>query len=108
MPVSLASAGFLISLGLALFVIGNVFDYSSLAVIGGGIVVGVGAGAVTEGGIEQKVGENRTITNESSNQTTVDIRAEYERIQTPLNFPLGTLVMFAGAALVLHSLAEEA
>lgn len=107
MAVTLVPASVLVTLGLALFIVGNVFDYPGVAVIGGVVVVGVGAGIVTEGGLSHKVGENRTITNETANETIVDVRAEYEPVQTPLNFPVGTVVMLVGALLVVLPLAEE-
>jgi hypothetical protein len=106
MPLTLLPASFLVLFGFGLFALGHVTDYTGVAVIGGVIVVGVGAGIVTQGGLDHKVGETRTITNETANQTVVDVEPEYRPVGTPNRLPLGFVTMLAGSLLAFQPLAQ--
>jgi len=106
MPLTLLPASFLVLFGFGLFALGNVADYTGVAMIGGVIVVGVGAGIVTQGGLEHKVGETRVISNETANQTVVDVEPEYRPVGTPSRLPLGFVTMLAGSLLAFQPLAQ--
>lgn len=108
MPFTLASASFLVLFGFALFIIGSYGDYTAVAVIGGLIIVGVGATAINQGGLEYQAGEQRTIVNETANKTVVDVDPEYRQVETPINFPLRYLILIAGGLLSVHPLGRVA
>ena len=101
----LTPAAFLVLSGFVLFVIGNVRGYTGVAVIGGVLIVGVGA-SVVDTGLRYESGEERIITNESANETVVSVDKQYQHTQTPINLPLGLLVMVAGGLLSIQSLNE--
>jgi hypothetical protein len=103
--VILLTATLLVLFGFLAFIVGNVRGYTALAVIGGVLIVGVGA-SVHDSGLEHKTGVQKTITNESANTTTVETQAEYQQVQLPLNLPLGFLILLMGALLCLQSLTE--
>jgi len=103
--VILLTATLLVLFGFLAFIVGNVRGYTALAVIGGVIVIGVGA-SVTDSGLEHQTGERQVITNESANRTEVEIQAQYEPVQLPLNLPVGFLILLTGALLSLQSLTE--
>lgn len=95
-------AVFLSTLGFAAWIIGAVIDDPGLAVIGGVLVVGVGA-MITTGSLEYRSGE--TETNVSANETQISY--EYASADTPERLPLGALVMLLGALFTFHGLNPE-
>lgn len=95
----LTTAGFLTTLGFIAWILGTLFDKTGIAVIGGVLVVGVGAMGMTDG-YEQKVGETQI--ENSANET--EIRYDYAPVETPTHLPLGVLVMLLGALLTLQSI----
>lgn len=103
----LKTAAFLTALGFAAWILGTVFQYRGIAVIGGTIVVGVGA-MVTGGSLEYRSGEHldKTYTktnNETvNNETVVDYR--YSTVPLPQRLPLGVLWMLLGGLLTLHGI----
>lgn len=106
MTLTLLPASVLVLFGFALFVVGNLAGYTAVATIGGVIVVGVGATVTTQGGLDYRAGETRTITNESANTTVVDVDPEYQPVQTPTHLPLGFLIMLGGALLSIQPLGD--
>lgn len=108
MALTLLPGSILVLLGFVLFAIGNVTDYTGVAVIGGVIIVGVGAMMTTQGGLEYRAGQQETIVNESENKTVVEVEPTYQQVQLPINLPLGFLTMLAGALLAFQPLAENA
>ena len=116
-----------LSLGFIGWILGTIFNYPSVAVIGAVIIVGVGAMAMSNG-LEYKTGEiemesgnttsnstiehgevNNTTVQTGENQTetvnsTVTTINQYEELDTPTNLPLGALITLLGGVLVLRSL----
>jgi len=92
-------AAFLTTLGFAGFVVGSVFEMREVAVIGGVLIVGVGA-MVTQNGLSHRSGE---VTQNVSADTSAT-EYEYQRVETQTQLPLGTMWMLLGGALVLRSL----
>jgi len=103
--VILVTATLLVLFGFLAFILGNVRGYTAIAVVGGVIVVGVGA-SVAQTGLEHKTGERKVIQNETANRTTVEVNAEHQPVDLPLNLPVGFLILLTGALLCLHSLNE--
>lgn len=107
----LTTAAFLILLGLGTWVIGAVFEYSGVAVIGATLVIGVGA-MFTATGLKYQSGEtvdNNLTTNQSGNDTEIAVNNstttyEYTNVQTPTRLPLGILVMLLGGAFALRGI----
>jgi hypothetical protein len=85
--------------GFVAFILGAVFSYQSVAVIGAVMIVGVGA-VITTSGVEHRTGE--VVTNSTANETVHEFT--YERTETPTNLPLGTLFMLLGGVLALRGL----
>jgi hypothetical protein len=108
MPLTLLPASVLVLFGFALFAAGYVADSPGIAVVGGVIVVGVGAAITVGGGVYEQTGEREVITNESANRTVVETSAQYKPVDLPINLPLGFLTMIGGALLSFQPLAEEA
>lgn len=108
MALTLLPAAAVVLFGFFMFVAGSIGDYPAIAVIGGVIVVGVGAGITLQGSLDHKVGEREVITNETDNRTVVDHEPIYEPIDLPSGLPLGFLTMLGGALLAFQPLAEEA
>jgi len=104
--VILVTASILVLFGFVLFVAGNLFDQTALAVVGGVIVVGIGS-SVVDSGLQHKVGEQRVITNETANRTVVNTDAEYREVQMPMNLPFGFLILLVGALLVFQPLTKD-
>lgn len=94
-------AGFLTLLGFVMWIVGSVFEYVGIAMIGAAVIIGTGA-MVTESGLEYQTGETRI---EESNNTTV-VEAEYDSIDTPTQLSLGGLWMLFGGLLAIHRLNE--
>lgn len=108
MPLTLLPASVLVLFGFFLFGAGYVADSPGIAVIGGIIVVGVGAAITVGGGVYEQTGEREVITNETANRTVVETTPQYQAVDLPINLPLGFLTMLGGALLSFQPLAEEA
>lgn len=106
MAITLLPASVLVLFGIVLFVIGNLTDYTAVAVIGGILVVGVGAVITTEGGLVHQAGSQETIVNETENRTVVSHEPQYEPVETPVNLDLGFIIMLVGSLLSLQPLGE--
>jgi membrane protein implicated in regulation of membrane protease activity len=93
----LSVAAFLTAFGFAAFVVGSVFDMPEVALIGGVLIVGVGA-MFTAYGLEYRSGsvESNVSTNETSTQY------QYDTVKTPTRLPLGALVMILGATVAVR------
>lgn len=85
--------------GFLAFVLGNLLGHHGVAVIGGVLVVGVGA-MVATGGLEHRSGEVRTTT--ENNATVVEY--QYAQADLPARLPLGYLLMLLGSVFVLRGL----
>lgn len=96
----LTVAASLTTFGFLAWVLGTVFDYHGVGVIGATIVVGVGAMLLMGAGLETKTGEIET-TNADNDTVTEN---QYQTIDTPTNFSLGTLTMLLGGTLALRAL----
>jgi hypothetical protein len=103
--VFLALTGF----GVVVWILGTVFEWRGIAVIGAVIVVAAG-GMVMQTGLEYRSGQvtdNDVAINESTNSTYVestDVRYTYAPVPLPQKLGLGTLVMLVGGVGVLRSL----
>jgi len=106
-PLTLLPASLLVLFGFALFAAGYVADSPGIAVIGGVLVVGVGAAITVGGGIYEQTGEREVITNETANRTVVQTTPQYQAVDLPINLPVGFLTMLGGALLSFHPLTEE-
>ena len=102
----LTSVAFLVTLGFALFVLGNVVPgipegyTQAIAVLGAVIVLGVGAG-VSVDGLSYKSGEVHS-TNSTTNTTTIEY--QYQAVGLPVKLPLGLLLMIFGAlGIMMHA-----
>jgi len=118
MLVTVQIAGFFSALGFAAWILGHLFEFKGIAVIGGGIVLIVG-GFVAVDGMVVKTGVDtdnqlttvNTSTNNSSdravavNNTTQQY--EYEPLGDVNAFRLGFVVMLLGAAQIFQSLSME-
>lgn len=99
----------LTALGLAAWILGTVFEWAGIAVIGAVIVVGAGA-MVTTTGLEYRSGQveqNDVAFNESVNESYVNstqVTYQYEPVSLPQKLSLGALVMLFGGVGVLRSL----
>lgn len=94
-------AGLLTAVGFGLWILGSVFDYVGIAMIGSVIILATGA-MIVNGGMEYESGETRIT--ESTNTTVVEY--DYEEVDTPTQLSLGGLVMLAGGLLAMQKLAE--
>lgn len=101
MVLTLTTATFFGALGITAWLIGWVFEYQGIAVIGAVIVVGLGAG-ILQGGVYQQTGQTRVINNSTAN-TTVTVDYQYEQVGTPERLPFGALVVLLGGLGVLQS-----
>lgn len=99
----LTTAGFLTTLGFAAWILGILLGHREVAVIGGTLVLGVGAMMTAQGGLEHQVGSVE-YTN-ADNQTVTEY--EYEQIETPAHLPLDWLVMLLGGVFIIHALNNE-
>lgn len=97
----LTVAAFLSLLGLAFWVVGLVFDYHGLGMVGAALLVGVGAMTMTDG-LETQTGQVETEV--SSNET--EISQTYEPVDTRSSFPLGMLLTLGGGVAGVRSLQE--
>lgn len=104
----MAPASVLVLFGFALFTAGVYAGSPGISVIGGIIIVGVGAAVTVSGGLYHQAGVREVILNESANKTVVTTTPQYEQVSVPYNLPLGFLTMLGGALLSFHPLAEEA
>jgi len=82
-----------------MWLIGLLFEYRGIAVIGATIIVGVGA-VVAEDGLQHQTG---TVEHTVDSDTT-EIERQYAEVETPLNLNLGTLIILIGGVLALHGL----
>lgn len=97
MILSVAAA--LVTLGFLGWILGTIFGYHGIAVIGATIVVGAGAMAMSDG-LAYKNGEVETTVNNSTVETT----NQYEQLDTPTHLPLASLITLLGGVMLLRSL----
>jgi hypothetical protein len=97
--VLVVTAAFLMGVGFVSFLVGAVFQYQSVAVIGAVLILGVGA-IVTVSGVEYRSGQ---IDKPGPDNSTVT-EFTYDRTDTPTNLPLGTLIMLLGGVLSLRGI----
>lgn len=100
--IVLTTAAFLMAVGFALFIVGWLFGFRGIAVIGGVIVLGVGV-MVTSGGLQYKTGESETQLPSGDVVTT----NQYSTTELPTHLSLGLLLMLAGAVFVFRGLYPE-
>lgn len=93
----ITTAAILIAVGFAFVVFGQLFGYYELGVIGGVIILGVGAIAV--GGIEEQVGETEIQVDNSTTETEI----QTESIAEPQHLSMGAMIMLVGGTIVLRS-----
>jgi hypothetical protein len=86
-----------------MWIVGSVFDYMGIAIIGATVILGTGA-IVASSGLEYKTGETRI--EESTNKTVVS--NEYSSIDTPRQLSLGGLWMLFGGLLAIQKLSDNA
>lgn len=94
-------AGLLTAVGFVLWIVGSVFNYVGISMIGAVVIMATGA-MIVDGGLEYEAGE--THTTESSEVT--EIEYNYESVDMPTQLSLGGLVMLAGGLLAIQKLAE--
>jgi len=94
-------AGLLTAVGFVFWIVGSLFDYVGIAMIGSVLILATGA-MIVDGGIEYQAGQTQTT--ESSEVT--EIEYNYEQVETPTQLSLGGLVMLAGGLLAMQKLAE--
>lgn len=104
MVLTLPAFSIITTLGFAIWILGYLFDFTGIAVIGGAIVIASGAMVVENGGLDQKVGEVE-VTNSTTNETTTSF--QYDKYQTPTQFNLGSITTLVGGVLVIHKLRED-
>lgn len=97
MILSVAAA--LVSLGFIGWILGSIFNYHGIAVIGATIIVGAGAMAMTDG-LAYKTGE----VEETVDNSTVKTTNQYQQLDTPTNLPLASLITLLGGVMLLRSL----
>jgi hypothetical protein len=104
-------AGFLMLLGFGTWVVGVVFEYAGIAVIGATVILGVGA-MFTATGLEYRAGQvddHEVQQHHASNDTELAVnqtesRDVYKAVALPTRLPLGLLVMILGGTGVLRAL----
>jgi hypothetical protein len=119
MLVTVQIATFFSAIGFAAWILGHVFEYKGIAVIGGGIVLILGGfitvdGMVVQSGVEidNQVETVNTSTENTSdravavNNSTQDY--QYERLSDVNAFRLGFVVLLLGAAMIFQALSMEA
>lgn len=92
-------AGFVTLLGFGMWIVGSVYDYVGVAMIGAVIIIGTGA-MVTDSGLEYSTGETQV--QESDNRTVIE--TQYESIDPPQQLSLGGLWMLFGGLLAIQKL----
>lgn len=100
----LTTAATLLAVGFVAVAFGYLFGHYEVAVIGGILILGVGA-VITGGSLEQSVGEIETETQVDGENVT-ETETVTEPIETPQRLPLGALVMLLGGIFVLRSFTE--
>lgn len=90
----------LTSLGFVAWILGTLFNFPELGVIGGTVVVAIGA-MFLGGDLEHRAGEIES-SNATTNETTVSY--QYADVELPSRFPLGLLTMLLGGTMALRSL----
>jgi len=94
-------AGLLTAVGFVFWIVGSVFNYVGISMIGAVVIMATGA-MVVDGGLEFEAGETQIT--ESSEVT--EIEYNYEQVDTPTQLSLGGLVMLAGGLLAIQKLTE--
>jgi len=119
MLVTVKIATFFSALGFAAWILGTIFEFKGIAVIGGGIVLILGGfvtvdGMVVQTGVEQ---DNQLTTVNTSTDNTSDAEVavnnssqqyQYEQLSELSAFRVGFVVMLLGAAQIFQSLSMEA
>jgi hypothetical protein len=93
------TAAIIVGLGWAAFIVGFIFNIYELGVLGGIIVLGVGA--VVAGGVslEEVSGEIET----ANNDGTVTTETQTSEVATPQKLSIGGIFMLIGGVQVLRS-----
>lgn len=100
--IILTTAAFLMAAGIVLFILGWMFGFRGVAVIGGVLVLGVGV-LVANGGLQYKTGEIK-VTKPSGD---VEVINQYSSTELPTHLPLGLLLMIAGSVFVFRGIYPE-
>lgn len=96
----LTTAGFITTFGFIAWIAGMALEYPGVAVIGGVIVVGVGA-SIMDSGLQYRDGETQVV-NETANTTTIE--PTYSSVPLPQHLSLGALVTLLGGLLTLQGI----
>lgn len=105
-------AGALTALGFAVWIVGMLLGYQGVAVLGGVLVLGVGAQVTVDpAGLEVRAGETveknyETVGNETVVANTTST-VTTESVPLPTRLPLGVLLMLLGGTGVLRGLDPE-
>lgn len=96
----LTTAAFLSAVGFVCALFGYATSHFEVAVIGGVLILGVGAVvAGAGGGLETKTGETEI----QVDSNTTETENQYSAVETPTQLPLGSVVMILGGTIVLRS-----
>lgn len=102
----------LTAVGFAAWIVGSVFGYTEVAVIGAAIILGVGAVILTAG-LEIRTGQIEELSyanetgpdgNESLVNNQTDIDYQYQTLSVMEEFQVGLLWLLLGAVLALRPL----
>lgn len=100
-------AAFLLAVGFTAFIVGTIFGYKGVTVIGAMLVFVVGvlalSGGTGPGGLEYKSGVQKVETDSN----TTDVTHQYQRVETPSQLSFGFLFSLLGGALVLQGMNQE-
>jgi len=97
--ITLATTWFLVVVGLLTFFLASLRGYKAVAVIGGMLVVAVGATAMVDGGIVVQAGEVVTTT---ADGTVTE--PQYRELQVTDSVPLEVLILLLGSVLTLRGI----
>lgn len=95
----LSTAAFLCAIGFVAWILGTLFNQTEIAVIGGVLILGVGAMGATDG-FQHRAGQIES-TN-ADNETITEF--QYERIDQTTNFSAGGLIMLLGGLGIIRAL----
>lgn len=95
----LTTAAFLSALGFGIWILGWLFGYPEIAVIGGIVVFGLGF-MITTQGLQYESGEIETELGDGE----VETESVYSDVELPTSLSLGTLVMLVGGVGLIRSL----
>lgn len=94
----LATAAPIFIAGLVCWLAGIAMDQPEIAVIGGVLIVGVGAAIMTDG-LEYRDGRIEEV-----DGSTTTVEPQYSTVPLPQNLPLGVLVTLLGGIMTITSI----